>query len=141
MRLDPALDAAINGNVAANVAQLAVITALEACRSDEALVMTILSELKAGSWQTARRRRADVEALVVSLDDRYFDLYDAAGEENTPAVLEAFSKARAVAALAESLSANPVIAAKESLYEACSSLEKQEQASLLARARLVVGLR
>jgi len=141
VHLDPALDAAINQDVAARVALLAVVTALESCKSEESLVVTVLSELKVGSWRGAQRRRAEVEALVASLDDQYFDLYDAAGEENTPAVLQAFSKARAVAALAQGLAEDPVIAAKEALYEACASLEEPELAGLLADVRRIVWLR
>ena len=63
--------------------------------------------------------RVRVTALTEQLDDEYFQLQESEedGDEKDPAILDAFSKARAAAAVAAALGDNALDAAAETAYE------------------------
>lgn len=67
--------------------------------------------------------QAQVTALAEELDEEYFHLQELEedGDEKDPAALEAFSKARAAAAVAAALGEIPQTAAAETAYEAIAA--------------------
>jgi hypothetical protein len=67
--------------------------------------------------------RARVTALTEQLDDEYFQLQESEedGDEKDPTVLDAFSKARAAAAVAAALGEESLDAAAETAYEAIAA--------------------
>jgi hypothetical protein len=132
------LDAAIGRLEAPRVALLAIRAALGAHPSAEKPVSDALQCLETDDRNSARAHRVDVAAVVERLDEQYLALYAAAGEVNTPAVVTAFSRARAVAALEAALGPDEKMAAKEAVYEAHAALEDGAGEALLASIRRAI---
>jgi hypothetical protein len=133
------LDKALGPRDARTVALVAVRAALAAHPSDDPPVREVLLALQSHDWNTARTRRPDIEAVAERLDEQYFQLYAAAGEESTPMVIDAFSRARAVAALRMALDPNEIMAAREAVYEAYASLGDTAGEELLDAIRRVLA--
>jgi hypothetical protein len=94
-----------------------------------------VAALEAGDWRAARALRPVLEAIAARLDAAYLKLYAAGGDQNTPPVIEAFSRARALDALVMALQPDEVLAARESLYEAHAALGDPSAEDLLTAVR------
>jgi hypothetical protein len=136
--ISPDLDRSLGPQQARTAASVAVRAALAAHPSDAPAVREVLQALQLDDWKKALTRRPDIEGVVERLDQEYLDLYAMAGEENTPLVIEAFARARAVAALAMALGSDETMAAKEAVYEAYASLGESAGEEMLASIRSVL---
>jgi hypothetical protein len=78
------------------------------------------------------KEKADLDALIVQLDDEYFGLQEAAeeGRANTADYLRLFGQARAVAALAFAGGEDAFQAATESIYEAVATTDNKDELSI-----------
>ena len=96
--------------------------ALQATGFDHRLVRLAMG---AADQDTQRSVRPDLEALVASLDDRYFDLQAAADRGRVPHadVEAAFATARAASTVLWALHPDPVFGAAEAAYEAQAAVD------------------
>jgi hypothetical protein len=87
------------------------------------------------SLLAALRAAADV------LDETYFDLQERADDGTAPkeAFMVAFRRARATATVLFALGHNPLVAAREAIYEAYAATDDLESLSNLVRAALRGG--
>jgi hypothetical protein len=101
------------------------------------LVADSLARLRRGEELTSETRAA-IRSLVDELDDEYFGLKEEAEREKLgdTAYMKAFSRARAVAALAEASGDDVFQAATESIYEAAFAVEDKEELFTLLRDAL-----
>ena len=98
-------------------------------------VQEVVAALEAGAWAVARAQRPAIEAMAARLDEDYLVLYGAEGDQNTPAVIDAFSRARALDVLVMALGVDETMAAKEALYEAYAALDDPAGDALLTQVR------
>jgi len=96
------------------------------------LVKEVLEKLRAGNALESKER-AELEALVLRLDEEYLDLQEAAenGRVTTNDYLRVFRQARAAASILSAFHDNPIQASHEAVYEAAAITD--EPAQLFAR--------
>jgi hypothetical protein len=70
-------------------------------------------------------QQSEIEAIVASLDNEYFDLQEAAdeGRATMEDYLRKFAQARAISALLFASKSNPLEASNEAVYEAAAVVE------------------
>jgi hypothetical protein len=122
------------------IAVLACETALRANHNLPKPVSEAVAVLARGNPGRIGKARLELRAVIQQLDARYLAEYERSGQ-NTPAVLAAFSRARAANAVLAALDPNPSEAAPEAVYEAHAALPHQEAAAFLDRLRRVLERR
>ena len=118
---------------------LLAVRAVRVWHPADASVREAVAALEAGDWRAAQAQRPVLEAIAARLDEAYLELYAAEGDQNTPPVIEAFSRARALEAVVMALHPDEVQAARESLYEAHAALGDSGAEELLAAVRSALG--
>jgi hypothetical protein len=105
--------------------------AISHAKVEHPLVQQALQKLRAGGVFSLKEK-ADLDALIVQLDDEYFGLQEAAeeGRANTADYLRLFGQARAVAALAFAGGEDAFQAATESIYEAVATTDNKDELSM-----------
>lgn len=100
--------------------------AVSETKLDHPSIKEALDELQTMGFLTPGKK-AELEALVEELDNKYFDLQDShPGEAISAEALLAFSQARAVAAVLSAATEAPFEAAAEAIYEAAAASDNQE---------------
>ncbi len=123
------------------VAVLACETALRANRNLPKPVSDALDALTHGNQGRIARARRQLRPIIQELDAVYLAEYERSGEHNTPAVLAAFSRARAANAVLAALEPDLTSAAPEAVYEAHAALPDEQAAEFLDRIRRAVHVR
>jgi hypothetical protein len=111
--------------------------AISHAKFEHPLVEKALEIVRAGGVFTPKYK-AEIEALVTRLDERYFELQEAAEEGGLSPddYLRVFGQARAVAALSFSGNEDAFEAATEAIYEAAASTDDKEELATLIQSVL-----
>jgi hypothetical protein len=98
--------------------------ALQAVGLDMPITSEALEQLRQNG-KLSKEQIAKLNDLAAQLDEKYFDIQDQDGNDATLKAegLRLFSQARAVSSLSFAGGENPLIAAKESIYEASMSFD------------------
>lgn len=120
------------------IAVLACETALRVTHNLPRRVNEAVSALVRGNPSRMEKVRLELRAIIRELDALYLAEYERNGEQNTPAVLEAFSRARAANAVLLALDPDASVAAPEAVYEAHAALPDKDAARLLEDVRRAV---
>ena len=111
--------------------------AISHAKFEHPLVEKALEIVRAGGVFTPKYK-TEIEALVTRLDERYFELQEAAEEGGLSPddYLRVFGQARAVAALSFSGNEDAFEAATEAIYEAAASTDDKEELATLIQSVL-----
>lgn len=117
------------------IALLACEIAVRANRDLPKQVASAVAALARGRHPGIDKARLALRPVIHELDATYLAEYERSGERNTPAVLAAFSRARAANAVLAALDPDAAAAAPEAIYEAHAALSDEDWGHLLERVR------
>ena len=123
----------------ARAVALLAVRAVASLLPADPVVQEVVAAIERGDWRAAQTRCAPLEPIAVRLDEHYLQLHHSEGEQNTPGVIDAFSRARALDTLVIVLGPDETMAAKEAVYEAHAALGEIHGERLLAQVRSIIG--